>query len=140
MYMLHGSCTNCGCSVHECECSERDNADAAFMEKLNAYLSALSEPKADAFACFDCLGPASAFMVHDSVWDAAWPNSKPQRRVMRRQAEERGLTKQARQLLCFDCFEKRLGRRLTIEDFTKVSLNDGVRIGYRMGSEPPTRG
>ena len=135
-YMLHGACTKCGCAVHECECPERDHADPTFVEKLDTYLSRPGAPK----GCFDCLGHASLFMVHDAIWDAAWPFAKQQRRVMQKMAAERGLTKQIRQHLCLTCLETRLKRKLTLDDFTLAPVNDGIRLGYRMGSEPPTGG
>lgn len=34
--------------------------------------------------------------------------------------------------LCLACAEKRLGRLLTIDDFTKAPINEPIRFGYRM--------
>jgi hypothetical protein len=36
-------------------------------------------------------------------------------------------------LLCLDCLEKVIGRKLTIKDFKKVPCNYPIMFGYKMG-------
>ena len=40
-----------------------------------------------------------------------------------------------RDLICLHCSETRLGRILTIEDFSLVASNNGIFFGYKMGQE-----
>ena len=55
------------------------------------------------FNCRDCHLAFYGFMVHDSVWESAGYSPYD--------------------LACRPCLEKRLGRPLTMEDFTLVPLN-----------------
>jgi hypothetical protein len=89
-------------------------------------------------------------MVHKHVWDAAWPEYAQLRSVLtketRRRIDPKGTlaTTNPREfkrrmreehaclLLCFNCLEIRLGRRLMIEDFTPAPVNRAVRLGYAM--------
>ena len=160
MYPLHGACTNCGCSLAECECPERAEPD--IIDKIDRYFITMEKPK-DVFRCFDCLGRVPGYMVLDKVWDRAWPHSTLHRKVMERRVEEARLTptmsvwaglnrkKLVFQGLCFICIQDRLGRALVIEDFTGLPINAGIRLGFQMGlattvkspllsTEPPARG
>jgi hypothetical protein len=64
-----------------------------------------------AFACQDC--PADTldgdyYMVHNELWSAAHPNLYG--------------------MLCLPCLERRVGRRLTLSDFTGAAINSQRRI------------
>lgn len=67
----------------------------------------------DYWVCMDCRQPDPMFfMVEDDVWTAA------------------GLDKG---VICPTCLEKRLGRKLVIQDFQHVPGNDAIFFGYLMG-------
>lgn len=38
-------------------------------------------------------------------------------------------------VLCLDCLQKRIGRDLTIFDFTNYPINEGIRFGYNLGRD-----
>jgi hypothetical protein len=64
------------------------------------------------YECQDCKKPDPVhFMVKDSIW------------------EEAGMGKG---IICPECFEIRLGRRLGIQDFKDVPSNDMFFYGYQM--------
>lgn len=69
--------------------------------------------KPDYLACMDCRqADPMMFWVEDDVWQAA------------------GLS---RGIICLPCFETRLGRKLVIQDFKPVPMNDAIFTGYLMG-------
>jgi hypothetical protein len=65
-------------------------------------------------ACADCgIGTITAgeyYMVHDAVWEQAW--------VGRRKWWYRHVS--GTEILCIGCLENRIGRKLTMADFTAV--------------------
>ncbi len=63
--------------------------------------------------CSSCCCDPEYYMVHDHVWQQAtaeWPAS----------------------FLCFCCLEIRIGRRLTIADFTHAPINRPIRWGLSL--------
>jgi hypothetical protein len=50
------------------------------------------------------------YIVHDHVWEQAWPNSKTT-------GAATGTEYTCDEILCVGCLEKRLGRQLTPTDF-----------------------
>jgi hypothetical protein len=67
--------------------------------------------------CFDCeMDIPQNYMVHDEVWELA------------------GLASNGG-LLCFDCLENRLGRKLTIDDFSDKPINAEILFGYKLRGE-----
>ena len=65
--------------------------------------------------CNDCrtLHP-SPYMVHNSIWRVVNPVNT------------------TRLFLCFSCLEKRLERKLVIDDFTHARLNYPIHLGYEL--------
>jgi hypothetical protein len=55
------------------------------------------------------------YMVHDEVWLTAYPDKK-------------GFSH-------FTCLEERIGRKLTLDDFTSAPVNIPVLKGFRMALE-----
>lgn len=75
------------------------------------------------FGCFDCRKNTCAnYMVEPSVWRQAFPNY----------AEVKSCNRDLFVELCFDCLSRRLGRSLTLNDFSDAPVNEGVRLGYRL--------
>lgn len=62
-----------------------------------------------------------SYMVHDSIWN---------------------LVAGRKEYLHATCLEKRLGRRLAIDDFTACEINSGVFLGYclRLNEQRTTNG
>ena len=66
------------------------------------------------FNCVDChkkikVNTKDYYMVQDHIWEEGV------------QEENRG------NLICLDCLEKRLGRKLKIEDFTDYPVNEPIK-------------
>ena len=58
------------------------------------------------YYCGDCKEDCDTFMVHDNIWESIdFPNDGR---------------------LCLNCFEKRLGRKLKIKDFTDAPCNEKI--------------
>lgn len=151
MAIVNGACTKCGCAEHECECAEREKAIRA--DKVEEYLLAMSvqvrpgEVRFKNHNCFDCRDEGDVFMVQDQLWDSAWPTYREDRAMLvarcktmypdhyedRNGRLEPKWGKGARALLCLHCLEKRAGRRLVLDDFTDVRVNDKIRFGHLMG-------
>lgn len=69
--------------------------------------------RADYWLCQDChLPDPMAFMVEDDVWQAA---------------------RLSQGVICIPCLETRLGRKLVIQDFQHVPMNDALFTGYLLG-------
>jgi len=82
------------------------------------------------YACYDCQHHGGAYMVHDHVWDAAWPDYWKVKRSRAHLPERRDRIL----CLCLGCLSRRLGRPLTPDDFDlEVPLNESVRVGIEMG-------
>jgi hypothetical protein len=72
--------------------------------------------------CFDCKKKCANYMVEPSVWRQAFPNY----------AEVKSCNRDVFVELCFDCLSRRLGRALTLTDFSDAPVNEGMRLGYRI--------
>lgn len=70
------------------------------------------------YNCHDCCSVYATYMAREKVWHAAIEHS-PDKRAIR--------------YLCLHCLERRLGRPLTIDDFTSAPINDGIRLGHALG-------
>lgn len=68
--------------------------------------------------CHDCRGLYSIYMVYDGIWHEALKTKKALQTI---------------RVLCLGCLERRLGRPLTIENFTWAPVNDGIRLGHALG-------
>jgi hypothetical protein len=89
-------------------------------------------------------------MVHKHVWDEAWPEYAQLRSTLVKEAKKRvdpngtlaatdraEFKRRMREekvslLLCFNCLEIRLGRRLMVDDFTPAPINRPIQLGYAM--------
>lgn len=81
--------------------------------------------------CSDCNTYHPIYMVQDELWKTAWPefvDLHKQLRLKQKELQVRG----AGMNLCIGCLERRLGRLLTIDDFTWAPANANVHLGYRM--------
>ena len=38
-------------------------------------------------------------------------------------------------ILCLECFQEMIGRKLTIDDFPDLPINDSLHYGYKLGRE-----
>ncbi len=83
------------------------------------------------FPCYDCKGHSNEYIVPDAIWIQAMPNYRQLRNELRQSTGEGHVR------LCFECLEKRLGRRLTIKDFPDFPINGGVRLGFQLGMAHP---
>jgi hypothetical protein len=64
----------------------------------------ISKPRRSSYHCVDCGGTRHPmFMVHDELWTKAGYHQSD--------------------IACRPCFEKRIGRKLEMEDYTLVPLN-----------------
>lgn len=71
------------------------------------------KPRPDYYICQDCRQhDPIGFMVEDDVWEAA------------------GL---GQGIICIPCLETRLGRKLVIQDFKAVPMNNALFLGYLLG-------
>jgi hypothetical protein len=77
--------------------------------------------------CADCgietLDDDNWYMLHNHVWESAWPGSRTTRAVL--EAGDDGIAPFS-EFLCIDCLEKRLGRGLTPHDFSDAPINATV--------------
>lgn len=73
--------------------------------------------------CLRCGKKGDWYMVHRHVWLQALPKYQ----------EVKAANPDVCIELCFDCLAKRLGRALTIADFTDANVNNGIRLGYWLG-------
>ena len=93
------------------------------------------------FHCFDCDTDTVGYSVHDGVWLKAWPTyaADKQEAAAKYGKDERGQRHPMGCLcLCFNCLEKRLGRRLTPLDFDfKRIINRGILFGMRFETKSP---
>jgi len=71
-------------------------------------------PKSALLFCVDCQSEDFIyFMVTNEIWK---------------------IIKGKSSILCIHCVEKRLGRKLTINDFTDASINELIFYGYHLKS------
>jgi hypothetical protein len=66
---------------------------------------------------------ADWYIVHNHVWECAWPGAKTTFAVREQSNDE---VVPFSEILCIDCLKRRLGRDLTPDDFTDVPVNDAV--------------
>lgn len=91
-------------------------------------------------ACRDCSRFVPSYMVRDAVWFAAWPTYREDKIAANRQYKGTAEAWKAWLLLCLQCLEKRLGRRLILKDFESLPVNDIVFFAYEMALRGPNRG
>jgi hypothetical protein len=78
--------------------------------------------------CYDCGGYVMCYMVHDCVWLLAWPEYDELRVRLNPPIIDMSSDQDVIVLnLCFDCLQRRLGRKLCIEDFTDCEANNYVQ-------------
>lgn len=71
--------------------------------------------------CEDCKGLNDEYMVRNEVWKKIIKNASEANRL----------------LLCLDCLQARLGRRLTPEDFNfAIPVNRPILFGIRLAQRP----
>ena len=78
--------------------------------------------------CYDCYSLHGSYMVKPEVWHRAWPESAALR--VRLQAL---FPARVHLDLCLNCLVLRLGRDLTLNDFTDAPINDVIVLAYTMG-------
>lgn len=85
--------------------------------------------------CHDCGKASPYYMAREDTWLAAWPTYDSDRARLLLATTEARKERGSRFCLelCFACLEKRLGRALTLKDFSAHSANDPIRFGYRLG-------
>lgn len=69
------------------------------------------------FDCLDCKTPylhCTPYMVHRDIWKLSGLGSRDG-------------------CLCIPCLEARIGRKLTIHDFTSAAINNPIRYGLQLG-------
>ena len=75
-------------------------------------------------------------MVHDTVWETAWPDHQAVLDALIAAYDPKATHAQNVQtFLCLDCLERRLGRWLTADDFDfALPINDGIAIGLKVAA------
>lgn len=63
------------------------------------------------------------YMVRNHIWESAWPGSITTFAMY--EADDDGVVPFS-EILCIDCLERRLGRKLTRDDFTDAPVNNAV--------------
>jgi len=89
------------------------------------YLKQIEE-FADSCAC--CSGKNQPYMVHDHIWETAFPKP-PMLETMWAQDPDTGKFERVPGtgfFACLPCLEKNLGRDLTTDDFTDAPINFGI--------------
>lgn len=74
-------------------------------------------------------------MVHNHVWHHAFPEYLDLKQyLLRRHPDRKDLASQRATFVgaCLACVEMRLGRGLTLADFTDAGINNGIRWGYAL--------
>lgn len=105
---------------------------------MEAYLDHI-ENRADVFRCFDCHNHSCNYMVVAGVWNEAWPNCRLHKRILMSMARERYIEHKPACILCLECLQLRLGRKLRIGDFSDAPINKGIFLGFKLG-EASARG
>ena len=72
-------------------------------------------------SCRDCKGFVEVYMVHNEVWNQAFPTYQTTRRHG------------PPVYCCLTCLELRIGRYLTEDDFNNVLCNNVIKFGIRIG-------
>lgn len=90
----------------------------------------LKGPDAWLFKCLDCeYACLDDFVVHDTLWRQAVPEQS----ALHREARQLGVRRTVR--LHLSCFEKRLGREVTVKDLKDVPANKLLRLFWERGCE-----
>lgn len=129
----NGTCLDCGCAEHECECEAA--IEAAKQKHFDRFINTIeNDPDGVLDVCYDCLKLDTGYMVTNAVWAAIWPDELKHKEKLAEIIKTRRLTHfRACARLCLDCLPKRLGRQLTIDDFPPSPINDGIHMGYKLG-------
>lgn len=102
------------------------------------------------YGCLGCGQLADMYKVKEEIWHQAIPLEE-ERSIKAGAAfelwlhrcpnglsteEERTLRRNLRPhiVLCFNCLERRLGRRLTLDDFTEDNINRPILLGYALAN------
>lgn len=128
----NGTCIDCGCSTHECECVAKPTDDADVGKKMEAYLDNIRN-REDVYRCFDCLKHCCGYMVTPAVWKKAWPKQDVHQQVLMFKTKVRSISYEPHCILCFRCLQQRLARKLKIEDFLALPINEGIFLGFEIG-------
>ena len=87
-----------------------------------------------AFNCHDCGKPSGGYMVHNRIWNLAWPDYVEKKRELMRKYKGTPEHFRAHLSLCLGCLEKRLGRELEDTDFDpSLPINEGLVFGVQLG-------
>lgn len=106
----------------------------SFEDRARQFLARV-EKSVDYYRCFDCFTLFSVYMVHDHVWNQAWPSHIEDGRVL--EEIHKSMKKdqeKTRCLLCLPCLQERLDRHVQIEDFELTPpVNANIFFAYAMG-------
>ena len=103
--------------------------------------------------CWDCGEIVANYLVHNEVWEEAWPKEvrigtnrlEHLKKAATKAFPERKRSPDSNMVyvhvhLCFSCLELRLGRPLKMKDFVTVTrkgkvmaVNAGIFLGYKLG-------
>jgi len=111
----------------------QDVADECQAIRTRTPLTSIRDPKARTLFngnCYDCGKCSCMYMVHDELWQKAWPEYRELRAELVPKYSFRIFL-----CLCLECLEVRIKRPLLISDFTPAPINDGIRIGYTLGKK-----
>lgn len=72
----------------------------------------------ETYKCIDCKKHCGNYMVKNNVWEEAMPDYIEYKKL----PDEINIVS-----LCLGCLEKRLNRKITINDFEKVPINEPIR-------------
>lgn len=79
------------------------------------------------YGCSACGGFVTMYYIHDELWKQVFPQTNQYW-----SPEWRGEKMDLLGLLCLVCVEKRLGRKLVIEDFKDHQTNTGILFGFNL--------
>ena len=101
------------------------------LERALLHLTNVNDPHWD---CWDCKQRTDPYMVQDDVWLEAWPDYMVWREHLTSLLRTKDKPNNPlRLVLCFDCLERRLGRKLVIYDLTSAPINRLLKKGAEMG-------
>lgn len=86
--------------------------------------------------CYDCEKASGNYMVHDIVWEVAFPEYRLVKSALKEKYPDKTDEHRAKRYvcLCLDCLERRLGRPLEEADFDlKLPINHPLKLGIRIG-------
>ena len=82
-------------------------------------------------SCCGCGKSYRWYMVRDSVWDSAWPEAEEDRLRAAELLEVEPCYLTCG--LCLKCLKRKLGRDLTLRDFSRFPINKWVRAKFKEG-------